>query len=206
MKRIRIIGLALVAVFALAAVVASAASASTFKANPTSKKFPAPIAGTGGEQKFKAGFGTVTCKEAASTGSALSGAEQTTIEKVEYKNGCKDTVGDSVAEPIVAEYELKAERNASKEGQLNIVNKPIVIKIGGFANCTITVLDNKEGQGVLAGLTYENSKAKTELTVKSKTTGIKQTGSGGFCTTGTGEYTGSVTGKLTGGGELFWEE
>jgi hypothetical protein len=195
MKRISTTGLAIVAAFALSAVMAAGASAHKFHAKlPTGGTFPAAVAGTGGVQKFKSGFGTITCQKASSTGQAKATEELTTVQTVKYKE-CTDNLGDKVTnEPIEAHYELSAEEKVT-------ILKAIPIVLGGFANCTITV----SAQGPLGGVKYKNLGALTELAVESATTGIVQTGSGGFCTNGTGEYTGTVTGKLTGGGELWWE-
>ncbi len=193
MKNTRSMVLALAAIFALSVVAASAASAHVFHAKPTGGVFPSATTGTGGTQKFKSGFGTITCNSAKATGRALATEELTTEQTVEYSGACKDNVGDGVTEPIKALYEISADEKVS-------VLSPIVIKINGIANCTITI----EKQNNLGGIKFKNNAAKTELTVESTTTGIAQLGSGGFCTNGTGEYTGNVTGHLNVGGELFW--
>jgi hypothetical protein len=190
MKRTRILVLALVAVFALSVVAASVASAHIFHWKPTGG-FPAAVAGTGGVQKFKAGFGTITCNSATSTGRILAASELTLEQTVTY-SGCTDNIGDTV-HPIKALYEISADEKVS-------ILAPIPIKLLGFASCTITI----EKQNNLGGIKFKNNAAKTELTVESTTTGIAQLGSGGFCTNGTGEYTGNVTDHLVTGGELFW--
>lgn len=185
----------LVAVSAVSAAVASAASAHAFKARPTGGTFPAAIGGAGGTLQFKSGFESITCEKAKSTGELLSREYERRIpETIEYSGNCKDNQGDAVTEPIKAEYEIFAEETVS-------ILAPIEIKLKGLANCTITL----EKQANLGGIKFKNNAAKTELTVESKTTGIKQTGSGGFCTNGTGEFTGSVTTRLVHGGEWWWE-
>ncbi len=193
MKRTRIIDLALTAVFTLSAVAASVASAHFFNWNPTGG-FPATVAGTGGTQKFKSGFGTITCNSAKSTGRIVPTNELTFAQTVEYSGGCKDNFGDGIAEPIIALYQISADEKVS-------ILAPIPIKLlGPLANCTITI----EKQTNLGGIKFKSTTAKTELTVESTTTGIAQLGSGGPCTNGTGEYSGSITNRLIGGGTLFW--
>jgi len=211
MTRLRIVGLALVAIFALAAVSASAASAHTFKAKPTKKVFPVGIQGSATTtQTFTSGFGKVECTKAAATGSASKEAEETTKQVVDY-TGCTSTLG-AVAEPIEAHYLFAANGTENAEKRLEevvTVEKPITISFTG-AGCSIKIFaTGEEGQKKLGGIKYENNAAKTELTVNSKTTKIKEKGSGGLCVFGgtEGTYTGSVKGKFAGGetGELFWE-
>jgi hypothetical protein len=191
MKRTKSMVLALVAVFALSVVVASAATAHEFNAKPTGGTFPAATSGTGGTQKFKSGFGTITCASATSAGRILS-ANKLTLEQSVIYTGCSDELGDAI-DSIKALYEISADEKVS-------ILAPIPIKFLGIANCTITI----EKQNNLGGIKFKNSTAKIELTVESTTTGIVELGSGGFCTNGTGEYTGNITSHLTGGGELFW--
>jgi len=197
LKRFRVVGLCLVAVFALSAVAASSASAfTTFKAKlPTGGTFPASVTGTGGEQVFtdETGGTPVKCTAATATGVANSTSEPTTIQKVKY-TGCKASI-DNVHE-IVAEYKIHA------NGEVDIVN-PIAIKVEGIGACEIVV----GAQEKLKLLTFENNAAKTEITTKAKEVGITSKGSGGLCGgahTG-GTYTGTVISKLEKGGELFVE-
>ncbi len=196
MQRIKITGLAILAVLALSAVAASAASAHAFHAKlPAGKTFPQAVSGEGKTQTFKSGFGTITCEMAKSKSEATAAEVLVTKVLVEYLGGCKDNVGDPVTnEPIHAEYDISAD-------QLVSILAPIVIQLGGFASCSITISTQEK----LGGITFKNNAAKTELTLESKTSKIKQTGSGGFCTNGEGEYTGNVTSKLVNGGELWWE-
>ncbi len=191
MKRTRIIGLALTAVFALSAVAASVASAHFFNWNPTGG-FPATVAGTGGTQTFSAGFGTITCNTALSSARIVTLSELTFEQTVIYE-GCKDNTGGAI-DNIKALYEISADEKVS-------ILTPIPIKLlGPLANCTITI----EKQSNLGGIKFKNNTAKTEMTVESTTTGIAQLGSGGLCTNGTGTYKGSVTNHFVSGGELFW--
>src|ERR1035438_3975797 len=133
LKRFRVVGLCLVAVFALSAVAASSASAfTTFKAKlPTGGTFPASVTGTGGEQVFtdETGGTPVKCTAATATGVSNSTPEPTTIQKVKY-TGCKASI-DNVHE-IVAEYKIHA------NGEVDIVN-PIAIKVEGIGACEIVV-------------------------------------------------------------------
>jgi hypothetical protein len=70
MNRIRIVGLALVAMLALGATVASSASASEFKA----ENYPVEVKGEGANQEFKVESGTINCTGKFS-GSASAASE-----------------------------------------------------------------------------------------------------------------------------------
>jgi len=191
MTRIKALGLALVAVFAMSVVASASASAHTFKS--TAKTFPVKVTGTGGVQKFKSGFATIECKEAVATGEAKAASETTTIQKVEYKKECNAGLGGKVAEPILAEYEISA------EGTTKIL-KAIKIEVTG-SGCTVEVF----AQGPLGTLTFTNEAGGIKTTAN--VTGIHSKGSGGLCgsTEATaGTYEGTVTSKAA-EGELKWE-
>ncbi len=189
MKRTRSIVLALAAVFALSVVAASAASAHTFRINPTGG-FPAKVVGLGGQQIFLSSGDTITCTMATETGRALKVEELTTEQTVEY-SGCTDNLGGAV-DVFKALYEISADLKIS-------LLQPMLARFLGLG-CTITI----EKQNNLGGIKFKNNTAKTELTIEAKTTGFVQLGSGGFCTNGTVEYIGNVTDHLVGGGELSW--
>lgn len=79
MKRIRFIGLALVAVFALGAVAAASASAKLFEA----ETYPATVKATStNTHKFKVESGTVECKKATFSGSLGAASETVKVKPV----------------------------------------------------------------------------------------------------------------------------
>jgi hypothetical protein len=202
MLRMRVIGLAFVAVFALSAVSMSSASAfTTFKAKPTGGKFPAKIIGTGGVQEFASGSATITCEKALASGEAKAESETVTLQLVHYEGNCKAKEGilsSAVTEPILADYLIHA------SGLVDI-DEPIVIHVT-LGGCTITVLK----QAGLHELTFDNNAAKTEITaLANPVKEVLSEGSGGICGTAgvvkKGTYKGTVTSKLEAGGELFVE-
>jgi hypothetical protein len=206
MKRIRYIGVALIAAFAMSAVVASAASAAAFHAEPTGGTFPAAVSGESTTaQVFTSGFAKISCEKAVSTGSALKKEEAATKIKVEYKGNCKANGIFAVAEPIKAEYEINV--TSATTGTSTVV-KPIVINVTG-AGCTDTVFSAETKQNEkLKELTFTNNAAKTEITTAASVKGISSKGSGGICGTEeakAGTYTGTIVSKLVAGGKLFVE-
>jgi hypothetical protein len=190
MLRIRIIYLALVAVFALSAVAASSAVAVPhFRTSHIGA-----ILGTGGEQVFtdEAGGTPVKCTAAHATGNAEALEETVTKQLVLY-TGCKASI-DTVHQ-IHATYLIHANGEVDIDG-------PIAIKVEGIGACEIVV----EAQKGLKELLFDNNAAKTEITALAHVGGIKSKGSGGLCGgshTG-GTYTGNVTSKLVEVGELEW--
>jgi hypothetical protein len=114
MKRIRIIGLALVAVFALSALVASAASAATVKPEfvPANGKFPVAFTGTSGAGKLETiGKRTISCKTDSITGSIASAGEANKVivtfkgctTKLLFFTGPCNTPGNAAEEIVTNE-------------------------------------------------------------------------------------------------------
>jgi hypothetical protein len=103
MKRIRIVGLALVAVFALSAVAASAAFAgSEFLNESNASPAGITVTGKGGLATFEStGGAKVVCNKSESTGTFKSALEATAL--VKYSGECKLTsslANSTCAEPI----------------------------------------------------------------------------------------------------------
>jgi len=163
MKRIRIIGLALVAVVAISAVAAASASAHEFKASEN----PGTLAGKQvSNQVFETPGGTVTCKADIVSGAITALTTKKQVVKVKYSE-CTlfGFIGATVSE---AEYEFEAEPSKT-EGKVKIL-KEIKVKV---KNCEVKV---PAPQGPLGPIEYLNSGTKME--VKAKVTAIKSSGIG----------------------------
>jgi hypothetical protein len=186
MKRIRVIGLALVAVFALSAVAVSSASAFTeFVGKPVGGAVT-DANPAGNVHKFKTTVGTVECKKESSSGTVEAEKSATNKEKVKYSE-CK------VTEPFAAEATVsEAEYLFNANGTVKVENT-VTVKT---SLCTITVKPQED-----TGITYANL-AGGELEVKAAVQNIVYSTSG-LCGTKTnekgGEYAGISVAKVTGG-------
>jgi hypothetical protein len=185
MARIKILGVALVAAFALTALAAAMASAHNFSAS----KAGAVTDHSTSSQVFVTNGGTVTCTSETSKGNVPAGLALTTTEKVGY-SGCTafSFVGATISE---AEYEFSADETVK-------VLNTIKISITG---CTVTV--SPSGNTTLKSVTYSDS--KSDLKVNAAVSNITYTSSGGLCgTSGTnGKYTGESLVEES-GGTLGW--
>jgi hypothetical protein len=200
MSRLRVLGLALVAVFAMSAVVVAAASA-----EGTGDEFE--FAGTAttwtgngtSNQVFVGSAGTVECKTFTIKGNVPTGRHATTATGVPAYSSCELTkpikTGATVTnsgceyrfnEPIDLQSE---EIDILHEGTMNITGTGCTITITVSTLCTITFAP----QGPVSKLEYENSGGN--LKIKAKITGLaySQT-AGSLCTHGSftnGTYTGN---------------
>jgi hypothetical protein len=162
MTRIRIVGLALVATFALSAVVASAAFAgSEFLAEGGANPAGITVKGKGGKAKFEsAGGATVTCNKSESTGTFKSPLEARAT--VKYSGECKLTsslANSSCAEPI-ATKELKI-LPGSKVGT-NATRLEVFLPVTGEAMAEFTCGSVKVK--VTGGVICKNNKFALSLT------------------------------------------
>jgi hypothetical protein len=149
MRRIRIIGLALVAVFALAAVAAATASAAAPEFVPANGKFPVSVKFTSGAGTLEAEGGhTVSCKHDSGAGT-IENAK--TIAKAVIKfTGCTTN--------IIGEDECKTAGKAKGE----IVTNTLAAKL---------VFDNKEKTSV--ALLAANEKGPAELYAEFECLGLE---------------------------------
>jgi hypothetical protein len=179
MTRIRIIGLALVAVFAVSAVAAASASAAPkFEATA----YPATVEAKGTNiQKFKVESGTSECEESAFKGEATGASEWLKVLP-EYKKCSFIPVGKGleIAEVNMngCEYEFHvtaeiAGKPEHFEGTVDIINngakscaaEPITVKAAG---CLVKV----GPQVGLKRVEYVDVNGKTEVEVNANVTGI----------------------------------
>jgi hypothetical protein len=189
MRRIVILGVAMVTAFAVVAVDAISVSASgdEFVASKAGK-----IKSKGSTQTFKTSAGTIECKEV--TGSSEVGASElksvTHVEVLTFV-GCKG-FGDPVT-ITAAHLELNANGSARLE-------KKVTLKPEG-AGCEVLI----EAQ-TLAGFGYSNA-AGGKVNVEPAVTAIHSKGTGGACggenTEGT--YSGTIVSELEGSGTVEWK-
>jgi hypothetical protein len=189
MRRIVIIGVAMVTAFAVVAVDAISVSASgdEFVASKAGK-----IKSKGGVQTFKTSAGTIECKEV--TGSSEVGASElksvTHVEVLTF-TGCKG-FGDPVT-ITAAHLELNANGSAKLE-------KKVILKPEG-AGCEVLI----EAQ-TLAGFGYSNA-AGGKVNVEPAVTAIHSKGTGGACggENTEGSYSGTIVSELEGSGTVEWK-
>jgi hypothetical protein len=169
MKRLKIVGLALVAVFALSAVAVASASAHEYNAKSS------PVVAKGENHTFTAGEATITCKKAEFTyggGVGKFGAIKVTPA---YKE-CKVLGANATVTVEKAEYEF----GAPKEIKANEFSAPVSIvgAAGAKIKITTTILgetcevtfgtQNLPGEGTK----FVNNEAKSGGEVKAKVEGV----------------------------------
>ena len=125
MKRTKIIGLALVAVFALTAVAASAASAATLpfiEGQTTKAEYKGTVPTAGGTGTLETANGnTVKCTKSSSTGTAES--EKKVKKVVVTFEGCEATIGGIKAKCNTAGEVAGKIVTKELEGELGYINK-----------------------------------------------------------------------------------
>jgi hypothetical protein len=210
MRNLKILGLALVAVFAMSAVAASAASADQL----TSEVSPVTLTGAQeGTDTFTITAGNTNCKEVSYVGTTATptttvSATPSYPEKTKLaEQNCTSLGFPATIHTNGCTYLFHIEGGASTSGTLDVVcpaGKEITVTAvsGGTTKCTIHV----PAQTGLGPVTFSNvgAGATRELKVEAKITNLKYShteGTGlGKCTGGTGT-TGSYTGKALVTGE-----
>jgi opacity protein-like surface antigen len=210
-RNLKVLGLALVAAFALTAVMASAASAQF-----TSNLEPTVLSGTqktGTLDKFTAGsgFSSITCETATFAGEAKTKSVEFLDIAPTYSN-CKDSLGrvvDIVENTLNYRFTSGSGVNGGTKGQVDITGKikmTATPREGSTSECTIVI----EGPQNVGGVTYTNLGGTKGIEVTTHATGIKSTLTGipslfGGCgvfnasqTNGTYDGTAIVTGKSGG--------
>jgi hypothetical protein len=186
----------------VAALVLTAVMASVAQAQFTSNKEHTILSGS---QKFGtndvftvgSGFGGITCSNATFSGTAIGKSESTQAITPSYST-CKDSFGRTVdidnkeLTYILTSGAFKGEVGGSGEITLTVTS-------GGSVICTVVLNSGSPGNGV----TYTNLGGTSGVQIKSETTNIVSTTSGGFfnCGVSNGEHTEGTytgTGILTG--------
>lgn len=184
MRTLKTFGVALVAIFALAAVVSASASAASFLATKTGKLTGEKLQ----TQVFKTKGGTVECTTLkVSSGEVTELMTETQLATIKYEN-CT-AYGIVKAEISPAEYLFMA------NGEVGI-KKAITIKATG---CEITVPAQ-----TVSSVAYKNSGEGIEIVPS--VTNIESSGTGITCTYSTekeGTYKGTSFTELE-GGKITW--
>jgi hypothetical protein len=199
-RNFKALGLAVVAVLAMSAVVASAAQAVEFKAGayPAALTAKAESLANGGSQKFVTTAGTVTCDTVTGTATLSGPASSILTTTITYTDsaleaeGKKDTcTGPLGSQPVIEMNGCQYRFNVA--GTVDIVcpeSKTIVVNGGGL--CTVKI----GSQTGLSKVTYTTitEGGIEKVTISPAVTNIKYSHSG-LCGTGsgtTGSYTGNV--------------
>src|SRR6266566_6121728 len=170
MTRIKIIGLALAAVFALSAATAASASAAHFEASESSNLLAKVVTGASGEQVFTTKAGKVVCKALkVKAGKSTAGKVETQLATISYENCTAFGLTATISE---AEYLFHAGTTPGT-GTVD-VEKAITIKAAG---CEVKV----PAQKGLGKITYKNVGGK-EVELVPNVTGITSSGTGFACT------------------------
>jgi len=214
-RNLKAMGLALVAVLALGAVVASSASASTFEA----ESYPVTLTGSQiGTDVFTTNAGTVSCTNATYHGS--SSAASSTVEVAPTYSGC--TAFGFINTPIDVNgckylFHSGAKNSADNyAGTVDIVCPKVETEGGTIHNtsivvtgagCTVTI----GSQSGLSGITFvDNTTASPKKDVTTKiaiSQKIAYTVDAGCSTTKAGSFTnGSYTGEATVTGDVPGKE
>ena len=188
MKRIMILGVALLTIFAVVAVDAVSVSASgdefyASKAGKTKSKQT-------GAQVFKTSVGTLECSEVSGTGTIAAGSSSSHKEVFTY-SGC--FASGSGMKISAADFEFYA------TGAVKLENTVIIEP--NNKECEIVL----EPQTVEGGATYEN-KSGGKVEAEADALKIHSKGTGGNCggTSTSGSYMGSDLGELE-SGTIEWK-
>jgi hypothetical protein len=207
-RKIKALGLALVAALALTAVMASTASAQF-----TSNKEHTILSGSQKEKTndiFTAGegFGGITCENATFSGTATDGDEPTQVITPSYST-CKDSFGRTVdldngeaEDKNTLTYTFTSGEN---KGKVDVTGKMVLtVTSGGSVVCTVEIKNPQTNNGI----TYTNLGGTKGVEVTSHATNVVTVTSGGFfnCGIGNGEHKAGtydgvsiITGKDTSG-------
>jgi hypothetical protein len=211
-RNLKALGLALVAVFAMSAVAASAAGAAEFH----SASAGTALKGTQvGNHVFTvgSGFGSIKCTTANFTGTATNKTEKDQTITPEYK-GCTDSFGRT-ADVNVGTAKYTFTPAAPTTPAVVHVTGTITIQItpgGGLGECNVTIGAQEDN-----GIEYHNKEegGVKYVEVTTNTTNVVSTTSGGLFNCGVsngthtgGSYTGvSVTrGTVSGVPTSIWVE
>ena len=170
MRLVKILGVALVAVFAFSAMAATGASAHVFEWSSAGLKL---LASADGPQLFITLAGHLVCNKLLGNGVLEAAVTETQKVTVLYEE-CTVSVNAVTAkpdEPILTEYEFNA------NGTVKILKHvTILAKLAGLP-CTILVLPS----GALSTVKYDNINSNTEILVLSHVQEILTDATGAGC-------------------------
>jgi hypothetical protein len=197
MRLIKVLGVALVAVFAFSAMAAAGASAHEFKSSAAKLLL---LASADGPQLFTTLAGHLVCITLLGHGITETIATETQKATISYE-GCTVSVGKVTTkpdEPIVAEYEFNA------AGTVKILKNITILATLAGLKCIITV----KSQGPLSSVKYDPINSSTEILLLSHVQGIESSATGAGCAKSyTSEkdalYVGNAFVKVV-GGTITW--
>jgi hypothetical protein len=187
MRRIRIVGLALVAVCAMSVTATAGASAHDFKASAAGKLTSKALA----TQKFKTAAGLVECTALHLTSGTAALLSETQTATVQY-TGCKAFGLAATVSP--AQYEFNANGSVKLLATITIT----------ATECTVTVPSAKNTK--LSTIKYTNS--NKQIVLEPSVNNITSSGAGAGCKyaeESLGTYTGNSVVGLESGGTLTWQ-
>jgi hypothetical protein len=192
-RKIKALGLALVAALALTAVTASAASAQF-----TSDKEHTILSGSQATSHvFTAGtgFGGISCATASFSGTSVNKSEATQVVNPTYSN-CKDSFGRTV--DITTNTLTYTFTSGAGKGLVHVTGDIGLTVTTGGTHCTITI----KAQNGNNGISYKNLGGTSGVEVTTNTNNVHSSVSGGFFACGTsattptsGTYTGTTVMK-----------
>jgi hypothetical protein len=211
MMRLRMLGLALVAAFAMGAVASASASAANGLFEQSLGEYPAVFeAKQVGTQEFFAGKGKITCEDVTFSGTLSKASE--TLDVTPSFTKCKGLEQEVTVISEHCQYELKAGEQTATVGENKVFGSGhgALINSGGTCKlvtkaieCTIIL----KAQGPFVGVSLTSSHVVEEKrgvwsdAVEFATKGLTYTAEGGACAMGkieigthsNGEYKGAVT-------------
>jgi hypothetical protein len=197
-RKIKALGLALVAALALTAVMASAAMATP---GFTSDKSETTISGSqvGSHEFFPGeGFGSIECATAEFHGTSVGTFVTSQKVKPTY-SGCEDNFGRTThVTKNTAEYEFTVsgtDANGTPVGDIHMTGEVVLTVTTGGTHCTITIKGNQTFKNAAV---YHNLGGTKGVTVTTKATGVHSTLHGGIFACGVSNGTTSKTGEYIG--------
>jgi hypothetical protein len=198
-RNFKALGLAFVAIFALSALVASAAQAGEFMINPETAKIKA----SGGTQTFKTTSGNVVCGEASGEATEFNANEVTGIN-IKYNN-----VGSTTCNgPFGTSPTIKTEgcHYKFKPGETEAGNPDMTTGTVELSSCTAgSIVVSAPGCTIkvpngqtFTGITYKNTTEQSpdDVDVTATVANIHYSHEGFLCGSGSAE-TGTYEGEIT---------
>jgi hypothetical protein len=197
--KLKVLGLAPIAILALMAIMVSTAQAQFTTDKEHTLISGSQKAGTSHVFTAGSGFGGATCEEFTFSGT-LQGKSATSLVLTPIAKNCKDSFGRSIIGlGSSLNYTLTTNGNWHMTGSLSAG-----ITSGGSTVCTIVLRSPQTNNGI----TYSNLGGTSGIEITTHATNLKTTTSGGFfnCGVSNGEHTAGtfdgvavMTGEGTGG-------
>jgi hypothetical protein len=185
-RKLKTLGLALVAALALTAVMASAASAQF-----TSSSHHTILSGsqaTSHVTTFGSGFGRISCAVSRLNGTSFSTADHIQTLSPTYEN-CKDSLGRTVdVTRNTLTYTFQSGVTAGEtKGNFSMDGELVQTITTGGTHCRITITE--EGNSANNGISYKNLGGSSGVEVTTNTNNVHSSVTGGFFACGTSATT-----------------